>query len=113
MPGKVTEITALVTRIRTEVGQITIPNNAISSGAAVITRINSPQEKFDTKIPYSEGDRIVTTYMSGGEGTVKEVTPLRTVILLDTGMEITFLNSTVFAGSIAVAKIAPGKPAAK
>jgi small-conductance mechanosensitive channel len=104
MPGKITELTALVTRIRTEVGQVTIPNNAISSGAVTITHIHQHAETSDTKLPYTLGDRVVTTYMQG-EGTVKELTPLRTVILMDSGRELTFLNSSVFAGSVAAAKI--------
>ncbi len=113
MPGKITEITALVTRIQTEVGQLTIPNNAISSGAVVITRLHQTQnqEVSNIRLPYQQGDRVTTTYLSGGEGTVTGVTPLRTVILMDSGKELTFLNSMVFAGSVAVAKVSAKKPA--
>jgi small-conductance mechanosensitive channel len=105
LPGKVTEINALVTRIRTEIGNVTVPNNAISSGAIIITRIHQHAENSDIRLPYLLGDRIATTYMGGGEGTVKKLTPIRTVVLLDTGRELTFLNSSVLIGSIAVAKI--------
>ena len=37
IPGKVTEMTALVMRIQTDVGQVTIPNSAIASGGVIIT----------------------------------------------------------------------------
>ncbi len=104
VPGKITELTALVTRIRTDVGHLTIPNNAISSGAVIITHIHQHQETSNIRLPYSLGDRVVTTYMQG-EGTVKELTPLRTVILLDSGRELTFQNNSVFLGSVAVARI--------
>lgn len=109
MPGTVTEINALVTRIKTEVGNITVPNNAISSGAAVITRIHQNHEPLEIRLPYILGDRVTTTYLSSGDGTVKELTPLRTVILTDSGRELTFLNSMVFAGSVAVAKVTTKK----
>jgi len=50
------------------------------------------------------GDRVITSYMVG-EGTVKSLTALRTVILLDSGREITLLNSSVLSGGVAVAKL--------
>lgn len=50
------------------------------------------------------GDRVFTTYMSG-EGVVKELTSFYTKILLDSGRELTFLNNSVFLGSVAVAKV--------
>ncbi len=112
MPGNVVEISALVTRIRTEVGLLTIPNNAISSGAAVITRLHQGQETPNVRLPYQQGDRVITTFMAAGEGTVIEVSPLRTVILTDSGKELTFLNSMVFAGSLAIAKVAQKNPSA-
>jgi len=39
VPSTVLELTALVTRIRTDTGIMTIPNSAISSGAIVITKL--------------------------------------------------------------------------
>ncbi len=106
MPGTVTEISALVTRITTDTGYITIPNSAISSGGVVITRVHKVNNTFQSRLPYKEGDRVITTYM-GGEGTVKELTALRTTILLDSGREIVLLNSSVLSGAVAVAKISP------
>jgi small-conductance mechanosensitive channel len=41
------------------------------------------------------------------EGTVTQLTALRTIIQLDTGREITLLNSSVMSGAVAVAKITP------
>jgi small-conductance mechanosensitive channel len=40
IPGKVTEMTALVMRIRTDVGQMSIPNSAIASGAVILTAVH-------------------------------------------------------------------------
>ena len=37
IPGKIIEMTALVMRIQTDVGKITIPNSAIASGGVIIT----------------------------------------------------------------------------
>jgi small-conductance mechanosensitive channel len=104
VPGNVIELTALVTRIRTDTGVTTIPNSAISSGAIVVTKLQQYGAGFQTRLPYKVGDRVVTTYLAG-EGTVKELTSLRTIISLDSGREITFLNSSVFSGAVAVAKI--------
>jgi len=47
---------------------------------------------------------IDTTYMQG-EGTVTKLTSLQTKVLLDSEKELTFLNSSILSGSIAVAKI--------
>jgi small-conductance mechanosensitive channel len=41
------------------------------------------------------------------EGTVRELTPLYTKILLDSGREVTFLNSSVLTGLVAVARVSP------
>jgi len=107
VPGRIVDITALVTRIRTDVeGQIVIPNSAIASGAVVVTKIPRHESASHTRLPYSLGDRVYTTYMNE-QGIVKELTSLHTKILLDSGKEITFLNSSVFIGSVAVAKITP------
>jgi small-conductance mechanosensitive channel len=110
IPGKVTDITALVTKIRTDVGQMSIPNSAIASGTVIITTVHKYEAKSESRLPYTIEDRVVTTYMSG-EGTVKELTPLHTTILLDSGKELTFLNNSILTGTVAIARIAqPKKP---
>ena len=37
--------------------------------------------------------------------TIKELTPFHTIVLLDSGKEITFLNNSVLSGAVAIAKI--------
>lgn len=107
IPGKIVEITALSTRISTDVGGlITIPNSAIVQGGIIVTKVPVSENVLQSRIPYSLGDRVYTTYLSG-EGTVKELTPFYTKIVLDSGKELTFLNNSVLAGSVAVAKISP------
>jgi small-conductance mechanosensitive channel len=105
IPGKVVDMTVLVTRIRTDVGQMSIPNSAIASGAVIVTAIHEYEATSQSRLPYAVGDRVVTTYMNE-EGIVKELTPLNTKILLDSGKELTYLNSSVLSGTVAVAKIA-------
>jgi small-conductance mechanosensitive channel len=104
VPGRVVEITAMVTRIRNDVGGlIVIPNTAIIQGGVIVTTF--PAEAVARgRLPYALDDRIYTTYMNQ-EGVVKELTPFYTKILLDSGRELTFLNSSVLTGSVAVAKI--------
>jgi small-conductance mechanosensitive channel len=104
IPGKVTDMNALVTIIRTDVGQISVPNNAIASGSVIITAIKKFDSKFESRLPYSVGDRVVTSY-NKEEGVVKNLTSLRTIILLDSGKEVTFLNNSILYGSVVVAKI--------
>jgi small-conductance mechanosensitive channel len=104
IPGKVIDMTALVTIIRTDVGQMSIPNSAIASGTVIITAVHKYEAKSESRLPYSVGDRVVTTYMNG-KGIVKELTPLHTTILLDSERELTFLNNSILAGTVAIAKI--------
>ena len=80
VPGKITQITALATRVRSDIGQIAIPNGAIASGAVIITKIYPYETSSHNRLPYLKGDRVVTTYMQG-EGTVREITALNTIIL--------------------------------
>jgi small-conductance mechanosensitive channel len=108
VPGTVTELTALVTRIRTDVGYMTVPNSAIASGTVIITRVHQVEQQIQNRLPYIEGDRVVTTYLPG-EGIVQQLTALRTVILMDDGKEITLLNSSILSGGVAVAKIVSPK----
>jgi small-conductance mechanosensitive channel len=105
IPGKVTEMTALVMRIQTDMGQVTIPNSAIASGGIIVTAVRKYAEPLkEGRLHYAVGDRVMTSYLNE-EGTVKEVTLYQTVMLLDSGKEITFLNNSVLSGSVAVAKI--------
>jgi len=108
IPGKVTEITALVTRIRTDIGQMDIPNSAIASGTVIITAIHKYEATFQSRLPYSIGDKVVTSYKNE-EGIVKELTPLHTTILLDSEKEIKFLNNSILTGTVAIAKITQTK----
>jgi len=104
VPGKVIEMTALVIRIQTDVGQITIPNSAIASGGVIITAIIKREQMKDTTLHYNVGNRVLTTY-NNELGTVKEITALYTVILLDSGKEITYLNSSILSGGVVLAKL--------
>ncbi len=109
MPGKVSDMTALVMRIRTDMGQITIPNSAIASGGVIVTAILPPEAKLETRLPYVVGDRVATSFRNE-EGIIKEVTGFHTTILLDSGKEITFINNSIFTGAVVVAKIASKTP---
>jgi small-conductance mechanosensitive channel len=107
MPGKILEITAMTTRIMNYAGgQMVIPNAAIIQGAVIVTKVSGRETVSLSRLPYSQGDRVYTTYMSA-EGVVRELTPFYTKILLDSGRELTFLNNSVLAGSVAVARISP------
>jgi small-conductance mechanosensitive channel len=107
VPGRVVEITAMVTRIRNDVGGlIVIPNTAIIQGGVIVTTFPA-EAVVRGRLPYSLDDRIYTTYLNQ-EGVVKELTPFYTKILLDSGKELTFLNSSVLTGTVAVAKISQG-----
>ena len=108
IPGRIVEMTALVTKIRTDVGQMSIPNSAITSGAVVVTAIHKHETKSLSRLPYTQGDRVITTYIHE-EGVVKELTPLHTIIALDSGKELTFLNNSVLSGTIAIARITQSK----
>ncbi|MCW4028566.1 MAG: mechanosensitive ion channel family protein [Candidatus Bathyarchaeota archaeon] len=104
MPGKVTDMSALVMRIRTDVGQITIPNSAIANGGVIVTAVRKPEPQQETRLHYTVGDRVITSYRNE-EGIVKEVTAYHTIIQLDSGKEIEFLNTSVLSGTVAIAKI--------
>jgi small-conductance mechanosensitive channel len=105
VPGKIVEITAMVTRIRNDIGgELVIPNTAIVQGAVIVTKIPAHETVVQSRLPYTLGDRVYTTYLSG-EGVVRELSPFYTRILLDSGKELTFLNTSVLTGTVAVAKI--------
>jgi small-conductance mechanosensitive channel len=110
IPGKIIDMTILVTKIRTDVGQMSIPNSAIASGMVIVIAMHKHETKSLSRLPYVIGDRIFTTYMNE-EGVVQELTPLHTVIVLDSGKELTFLNNSVLSGAVAIAKIAQTKGA--
>jgi small-conductance mechanosensitive channel len=106
IPGRVEEITAMVTRIRNDIGGVmVIPNSAIMQGGIIVTKMPHFKDSLPNRLPYSVGDRVYTTYMNA-EGVVKELTSFHTRILLDSGKELIFLNTSIFMGSVAVAKIA-------
>jgi small-conductance mechanosensitive channel len=105
IPGKVEEITSMVTRIKNDMGgMIVIPNTAIIQGGVIVTTFPASDTPIRGRLPYSKGDRIYTTYLNQ-EGIVSELTPFYTRIRLDSGRELTFLNSSVFTGAVAVARI--------
>ncbi len=110
MPGRIVDMTALVVRIRTDVGQITIPNSAIASGGVILTSVQKPGLEQEKRVPYVVGDRVMTSFRFE-EGIVKELTAFHTTVLLDSGKQITYLNTSVLSGAIAIAKIVPSAEA--
>jgi small-conductance mechanosensitive channel len=105
IPCKVEEITSLVTKVKNDFGgRMTIPNSAIMQGSVIVTSFSDHDTGMVSRLPYAEGDRIYTTYLNQ-EGVVSEITPFRTRILLDSGKELTFLNTSVLIGNVAVARI--------
>jgi small-conductance mechanosensitive channel len=104
IPGTITEMTALVMRIKTDVGTVTIPNSAIASGGVIITAVRKYEGQPENRLHYVVGDRVITSYMNE-QGTVKEITPYHSVIQLDSGKEIIFLNNSILSGMVPIAKI--------
>jgi hypothetical protein len=68
--------------------------------------VNKYEDKVESRsrLPYSAGDRVITTLMNE-QGLVKELTPLHTTIRLDSGKELILLNNSILSGTVAVAKI--------
>jgi len=112
IPGKVTEMTALIMRIQTDVGQITIPNSAIASGGVIITCIRDFETLKESRLHYKLGDRVITSFLNE-QGAIKEITPYNTIIQLDSGKEITFLNNSILSGAVVIAKITQASPEPK
>ncbi len=108
IPGTIRDMTALVMRIRTDTGHISIPNSAIASGTVIVTAIHQQHPEEESRLPYQLGDRVITTYMNE-QGVVKELTPYHTIVLTDSGKEIRFLNNSVLTGVVAIAKITQPK----
>jgi small-conductance mechanosensitive channel len=104
VPGKIVDMTALVMRIRTDVGQITIPNSAIASGGVIITAVRSPEVALESRLHYVVGDRVMTSFRNE-EGTVIEITAFNTTILLDSGKELTYLNNSILIGAVVIARV--------
>lgn len=104
IPGRVTEMTALVMRIQTDVGQVTIPNSAIASGGVIITAVRKYERLEHGRLPYSVGDRVITSY-ANEQGIVKQIAPFQTVVELDSGKQITFLNNSILSGGVPIAKV--------
>jgi small-conductance mechanosensitive channel len=104
IPGRVVAMTALVMRIQTDVGQITIPNSAVSSGGIIITVVRKYEPLEGGRLHYKVGDRVITSFMNE-QGTIKEITPLNTTIQLDSQKEITLLNNSILSGAVVLAKI--------
>jgi small-conductance mechanosensitive channel len=105
VPGRIEEITTMFTRIRNDMGgMIIIPNTALISGSIIVTKMPHDDSAPGSRLPYALGDRVYTTYLNEN-GTVKEITPLQTKILLDSGKTITFLNTSVMTGMVAIARI--------
>jgi small-conductance mechanosensitive channel len=104
-PGTIRDMSALVMRIRTDNGHISIPNSAIASGAVIVTAIHQHHAEEESRLPYVQGDRVITTFMNE-QGIVKELTPYHTIILTDSGKELKFQNISVITGAVAIAKIA-------
>ena len=65
---------------------------AISAQAAI---------KLDTM---RVGDRIYTSYV-GGEGSVLEITPYSTRVLLDSERDAMIPNTSIFTGMVQIAKL--------
>jgi len=110
--GVVTEMTALVMRIQTDVGSVTIPNSAIASGGVIITAVRKYEGQTENRLHYTVGDRVITSYMNE-QGIVTELTPYHTVVQLDSGKEITYLNNSVLSGMVPIARIAQVSTAKK
>jgi small-conductance mechanosensitive channel len=101
----VEEITAMATKVKNDVGgRIVIPNTAIMQGGVIVTSFSGHDADVVGRLPYVSGDRIYTTYLNQ-EGVVTEFTPFYTKILLDSGKELTFLNTSVLTGNVAVARV--------
>jgi small-conductance mechanosensitive channel len=106
IPGKIIEMTALVLRIQTDVGQVTIPNSAVASGGVIITVLHEYPNLEGGRLHYRVGDRVFTNY-NNEQGTIKEITALATTIQLDSNKQITFLNNMVLSGALIIAKVTP------
>ncbi len=104
IPGKVIEMTALIMRIQTDVGYISIPNSAIASGGVILTAVREYQPLKESRLHYNVGDRVITSHFNE-QGIVKSISSFYTVVSLDSGKEVTFLNNSILSGAVVIAKI--------
>jgi small-conductance mechanosensitive channel len=105
VPGRIEQITTLYTSISTNSGGETIiPNSAIITGSITISKLPLGDSGFGTRLHYSVGDRVYTSY-TASEGIVTEITPFYTKVLLDTGREAAIPNSGIFSGMVHVAVV--------
>jgi small-conductance mechanosensitive channel len=105
IPGRIEEITSLYTRISSNSGSDTvIPNSAIVSGATFISRLPTDLNTISTRLHFSVGERIYTSYI-GGEGKVMEITPYSTRVLLDSGKDAVIPNTSIFTGMVQIARL--------
>jgi len=111
IPGKITQMTALVMRIQTDVGNISVPNSAIASGGVIITSVHEFEvPSMQGRIHYKVGDHVITSFMNE-QGIIKELTAFQTIIQLNSGKEITYLNNSILSGAVTIAKITePSSP---
>lgn len=107
VPGKVIEMSALIMRIETDNGQVTIPNSAIASGGVIVTVVRN-YDRQESRFHYKVGDRVITPFMNE-QGVIAEITAFYTVIHLDSGKEVTYLNNSIVSGAVVIAKITPAK----
>ncbi len=104
IPGRIEAISTVFTRIQNESGTETIvPNTAIISGAVTLTKV-PPVSEMAGRLPFTVGDRVYTSYV-GGEGTVKGVSSLYTIVLLDGGKEVRIPNNGIMTGAIYIARV--------
>jgi len=95
----------MATKVKNDIGgRIVIPNTAIMQGGVIVTSFSGHETEAMGRLPYAQGDRIYTTYLNQ-EGIVTELTPFYTRILSDSGRELTFLNTSVLTGNVAVARV--------
>jgi small-conductance mechanosensitive channel len=105
IPGRIEEITTLYTRISNNSGSETIiPNSAIVQGSVSLSKLTSDGAELASRLHYSVGDRVYTTYI-GGEGVVAEITPFHTKVILDSNREAVIPNTAVFSGSVQIARV--------
>lgn len=105
VPGRILEITTFYTKILNNSGSETvIPNSAVIQGSVTLTRLSTDGSELASRLHYSVGDRIYTSYI-GGEGTVTEITPFDTKVHLDSGRDAVIPNNSIFSGAVQIAKI--------
>ena len=104
IPGRIEAISTMFTKIQNESGTETVvPNTAIISGAVTLTKV-PPISVTTSRLPFTMGDRVYTSYV-GGEGMVKGISSLYTTVLLDGGREVRIPNNGIMTGAINIALV--------